>query len=94
MQSLLILIHSLLTLCLWVLVIAVIMSWLTAFNMINTQNRFIYLVMDFLYRATEPVLKRIRRWIPSMGGIDISPLLLILLIVFLQNLLREYGGRF
>ena len=65
----------------------VILSWLVAFSVVNTQNRFIYMVADFLFRATEPALKRIRRVMPSLGGLDISPVVLILGLVFLRQLL-------
>lgn len=92
MQSLLILIDQVIGLYIWALIIAVVLSWLTSFNMINTSNRFIYLVVDFFYRITEPPLRYLRRFIPNLGGIDISPILLILLLVFLRNLIREYGG--
>ena len=72
----------------WLIIIQVILSWLVAFNVVNTSNRFIYLVGDFLYRVTEPALGPIRRFLPNLGGIDLSPLVLILLLAFLQNLLR------
>ncbi len=65
----------------------VIFSWLVAFKVVNTQNRFIYVVGDFLYRATEPVLKPIRRVMPNLGGLDISPVILLLGLVFLRQLL-------
>ncbi len=66
------------------------MSWLTSFNVINTHNRFVYLVGDFLYRITEPALKPIRRFMPQLGGLDISPIILILAIYFVRNIMREY----
>jgi YggT family protein len=71
----------------FVLIAAVIMSWLVAFNVINTHNRFVYAVSDFLYRVTEPALRPIRRFIPSLGGVDISPIILILLIWFIQRMI-------
>ena len=92
MQSLLFLIDQVIGIYMWCLIIVVAMSWLTSFNVINTQNRFVYQVYDFLYRITEPALRPIRRWIPDLGGIDGSPVVLILLLVFGRNLLREYGG--
>jgi len=92
MQSLLFLIDQIIGLYMWCLIIVVVMSWLISFNVINTQNRFVYQVYDFLYRITEPALRPIRRWIPDLGGIDVSPVVLILLLVFVRNLLREYGG--
>ena len=91
MQSILILIDTVLSLYMWCIIIAAVMSWLTYGNVINTQNRFVYVVGDFLYRITEPALRIFRRWIPNLGGIDVSPIVLILLIVFIRNLMREYG---
>ena len=73
----------------WLLIASAILSWLVAFNVINTRNRAIYLVGDFLYRVTEPVLRPIRRILPNLGGIDISPVILILLILFLRQLIRN-----
>ena len=92
MHSVLILIDSVLGIYMWCMIIAAVMSWLTYSKVINTQNRFVYLVGDFLYRVTEPVLRIFRRWIPNFGGIDVSPVVVILLIVFIRNLLREYGN--
>ena len=91
MSSMILLIDKVLELYTWALVIAVVLSWLTSFNMINTSNRFVYLLVDFFYRITEPALRPIRRFIPSFSGIDLSPIVLILVIWFARNLLREYG---
>lgn len=91
MSSMILLIDKVLELYTWALVIAVVLSWLTSFNMINTSNRFVYLLVDFFYRITEPALRPIRRFIPSFSGIDLSPIALILVIWFARNLLREYG---
>mgnify|MGYP004006407679 FL=1 len=77
----------------WCLIIVVAMSWLTSFNIINTQNRLVYQIYDFMYRITEPALRPIRRWIPNFGGIDISPVILILLLVFIRNLIKEDGSQ-
>jgi len=71
----------------WCLLISVVLSWLVAFKVINTSNRFVYMVGDFLYRITEPALGRIRRFLPNMGGVDLSPIVLILLIIFVQEVL-------
>lgn len=68
----------------WMVIIGAILSWLVAFNIINTSNQFVYMVLDFLYRITEPALRPIRRFIPNFGGIDISPVVLILLLIFAQ----------
>jgi len=83
-----------LDLYLWAIIISVIMSWLVAFNVVNTSNRFVYMVGDFIYRITEPVLRPFRKFIPNLGGIDVSPIIVILLIFFIRNLMREYGGHF
>ena len=74
----------------WVLIIQVVMSWLIAFNVVNTRNRFVYQVADITYKLTEPALRPIRRLLPNLGGIDISPVVLILLLQFAKNLLLEY----
>ena len=92
MQSILILADTVLGLYMWCIIIAAVMSWLSYGGVINTSNRFVYLVSDFLFKITEPALRPIRRIIPFIGGIDLSPLLLILIIFFLRNLIREYGG--
>jgi YggT family protein len=84
------LIDTVITLYIWALIILAVLSWLVSFSIINTQNRFIFLVGDFLYRITEPALRPIRRFIPNLGGIDISPIVLILLLVFLRNLLAGF----
>jgi YggT family protein len=68
----------------WIVILAVVMSWLINFNVINLTNNFIVMVAEFLYRATEPVLRRICRFLPQMGGFDLSPVVLILLLWFLQ----------
>lgn len=90
MQSFLGLVDIILELYVWLLVIWVIISWLVTFDVINTRNRFVYLVTDFLYRITEPVLRPIRRVVPNLGGMDISPVILILGIWFTRSLMREY----
>ena len=69
----------------WVVIIGAILSWLIAFNVVNTQNRFVYSVADMLYRLTEPALRPIRRVLPNLGGIDISPVILILFLLFIRD---------
>ena len=71
----------------WVVVISVILNWLAAFKVINMSNRFIYMTGDFLYRITEPALRRIRAFMPNLGGIDISPVVLILILWAVQAML-------
>ncbi|MQP66775.1 hypothetical protein GE253_15680 [Niveispirillum sp. SYP-B3756] len=83
--------YVVLDLYVWVLIISAILSWLIAFNVINTHNRFIYTVSDMLYRLTEPVLRPIRNVLPNLGGLDLSPIVLILAIMFAQRLLVNYG---
>lgn len=92
MHSLLNLIDTLISLYIWVLVISAIMSWLAALNVVNTQNRFVYAVGDFLFRATEPALRPLRKVIPNLGGIDVSPVVLILGMIFVRSLMWEYLG--
>jgi YggT family protein len=73
----------------WVIIIGVVLSWLIHFSVINTSNRFVYLVVDFVYRITEPALGWIRRFLPNMGGIDIAPLLLILALILIRDILIQ-----
>lgn len=69
----------------WVLIASAIFSWLYAFNVINTNNRFVYSLGQFFYNVTEPALRPIRRFLPNLGGIDISPIILLLLIFFIRS---------
>jgi len=80
-------ISYLLTLYVYILIAAAIMSWLIAFNVVNPRNQFVAMVGEFLYRITEPVLRPIRAVLPDLGGIDISPIIVILIIVFIQNVI-------
>ena len=89
MKSLFILIDSIITIYLWIIIINAILSWLVAFNVINTQNRFVFSVIDVTYKLTDPALSKIRRFIPTFGSIDISPVILILILMFLRNLIFE-----
>lgn len=77
-----------------VVIAAVVLSWLTAFNVVNHSNRFVYLVGDFIYRVTEPALRPIRNFLPNLGGIDISPVVLILLLYAVQEVLTRLLLRF
>ncbi len=87
------LIDEILWLYIWVVILSVILSWLVAFNVINTRNAFVNQVGEFLYRATEPALRPIRSYLPSLGGIDISPLILLLLLQFARLMLaRLFSG--
>jgi YggT family protein len=79
----------LLTLYWWVVVAAAVMSWLIAMRVVNTYSRPVSLIADFLYRATEPALRPIRRILPNFGGLDISPVILLLIIWLVQMELRN-----
>ncbi len=74
----------------YVVIANVVISWLVAFNVLNTSNRFVYLILDFTYKMTEPILMRIRRFLPSLGAFDISPIVLLLLIWFLEMCMKLY----
>ena len=89
MKSIFILLDSIITIYLWIIIINAILSWLVAFNILNTQNRFVFSVLDVTYKLTDPALNKIRRFIPTFGSIDISPVILILLLMFLRNIVFE-----
>ena len=89
MKSIFILLDSLITIYLWIIIINALLSWLVAFNILNTQNRFVFSVLDTTYKLTDPILNKIRRFVPTFGSIDISPLILILGLMFLRNLVFE-----
>lgn len=75
----------------WIIIAAAVMSWLIAFEIVDTRNRFVYVVADALNRLTEPALRPIRNFLPNFGGIDISPIILLLIIYFLQQfILRTF----
>jgi YggT family protein len=82
--------NAVVELYIWCLIVWVILSWLVAFNVVNIRNRFVAVVGDFLDRITEPALRPIRRVLPNLGGIDISPILLILLIYFVRDFINWY----
>ena len=82
MKSVLILFDNVITLYIWILIINAVISWLVAFNILNTGNRFVYSVLDFSHRLTAPALNYIRRFLPNLGSIDISPVILILALSF------------
>ncbi|MDF1750954.1 MAG: YggT family protein [Alphaproteobacteria bacterium] len=77
----------------WLIIASAILSWLVAFNVVNTSNRVVYMIGDFLYRVTEPVLRPIRRILPNMGPIDISPIVLLLILFFIQKVLSDLAFR-
>ena len=73
----------------YVVIANVIISWLVAFNVLNTSNRFVYSILDISYKLTDPPLNYIRKFLPNLGSIDISPVVLILGLMFLRNLIFE-----
>ena len=89
MKSIFFLLDSIITIYLWIIIINAILSWLVAFNVLNTQNRFVFSILDTTYKLTDPALSKIRRFIPMFGSIDISPVILILFLMFLRNIIFE-----
>ena len=89
MKSVLILFDQAISLYIWILIINAVISWLVAFNVLNTSNRFVYSILDISYKLTAPPLNYIRRYLPNLGSIDISPVVLILVLLFLRNLVFE-----
>ena len=90
MRALLDVIVILLQLYIYLLIAAAVLSWLIAFNVVNTRNQFVAMTADFLYRVTEPVLRPIRNAMPNLGGIDVSPVILILIIILIEKLIYYY----
>jgi YggT family protein len=90
MRAILDIVLIVLDLYVWLLIASAILSWLVAFNVVNTRNQFVSAVAEFLYRITEPVLAPIRRMLPNFGGLDISPIILILIIMFIQRVITYY----
>ncbi len=87
MHALLWLIDTLITIYIWLLIAQAVLSWLLALGVVNRFNRGVAVISDFLYRITEPALRPIRSVLPSFGGVDISPIILILLLLFIERLL-------
>ena len=90
MYAFLNLVNTLITIYIWLLIAQAVLSWLLAFGIVNRYNRVVATIGDFLWRVTEPLLRPIRRVIPDLGGIEISPVILILLLWFLRDLMFEY----
>jgi YggT family protein len=80
---------TVLDLYIWAIIISAILSWLVHFNVVNSRNQLVHTIGSFLWRITEPVLRPIRRFVPNLGGIDISPIVLILAIYFIQMVLAN-----
>jgi len=90
MRAVLDIVLIVLDLYVWLLIASAILSWLVAFNVVNTRNSFVDAVAEFLYRITEPLLAPIRNIMPNLGGLDISPIILILVIMFIQKVIVYY----
>ena len=89
MKSVFLLVDSIINIYIWLIIINAILSWLVAFNVLNTQNRFVFTLLNATHQLTDPILNKIRRFIPNLGSIDISPIALILLLIFIRNLFFE-----
>ena len=94
MRSLAVLIDNIIDIYTWIVIASAIMSWLVAFGVVNVRNQFIRVVVDMLFRLTEPVLRPIRRILPSTGAIDFSPLVLIIVLQIIIRVLYSvaYGA--
>lgn len=79
-----VILSSVIGIYIWIVIASVVVSWLVNFNVINPHNNFVLMIIEFLYRATEPILVKIRRFLPALAGFDLSPLVLILFLWFLQ----------
>jgi len=90
MQSSFVLFDSVITLLIWAVILSAVFSWLIGFNIINIHNRLVYIIVNALHRLTEPFLNPIRRLLPRLGGLDLSPIIVILLLIFFRNLVFEY----
>ena len=90
MRAVLDIVLIVLDLYIWLLIASAILSWLIAFNVVNTRNQFVAAVAEFLYRITEPVLAPIRNMMPNFGGLDISPIIVILIILLIERVITYY----
>ncbi|MBI3704985.1 MAG: YggT family protein [Rhizobiales bacterium] len=90
MRAVLDIILLILQIYIWLLIAAAVLSWLVAFHVVNTRNQVVAMLGDFLYRITEPLLRPIRSIMPNLGGLDVSPVILILLILLLENIIIRY----
>ena len=89
MKSIFFLLDSIIAIYIWIVIINAILSWLVAFNILNTQNRFVFSILDTTHKLTDPALNKIRRFLPTFGSIDLSPVVLILFLMFIRNLVFE-----
>ncbi len=77
----------------WIIIIQIILNWLVTINMVNTSNRVVYLIGDAMFRLTEPVMKPIRKFIPAIGGFDLAPIVVVLLLFLIRNFFIIDDGR-
>ena len=90
MKAIYLLVYEILNIYKYIVIVNVIISWLVAFNVLNTHNRFVYSILELSYKLTEPMLNKIRRFLPNLGTLDISPVVLLVLIWFLQTCMYLY----
>ena len=90
MKAIYLLAYELLNIYKYIVIVNVIISWLVAFNILNTQNRFVHSILETTYRLTDPILSKIRGFLPNLGSLDISPIILLLLIWFIEMCMKLY----
>ena len=90
MKAIYLLVYELLNIYKYIVIANVIISWLVAFNILNAQNRFVYSILEMTYRLTNPALNKIRSFLPNLGSVDISPVILLLLIWFIEMCMKLY----
>ena len=90
MKAIYLLVYELLNIYKYIVIANVVISWLVAFNILNTQNRFVYSILEMTYRLTNPALNKIRSFLPNLGSLDISPVVLLLLIWFIEMCMKLY----
>ena len=90
MKAIYLLVFQIIRIYEWIVIIHVILSWLVAFNILNTQNRLVYSILDFTYRATSPILDKLKNYIPNLGQIDIAPVVLLLALWFIKLCMQLY----
>ncbi len=90
MLSLIMILSMAIEIYIWIIIASAVVSWLIAFNVVNEHNNIVRQLIEFLYKATEPVLRPVRNALPDLGGIDISPIIVIFALIFLRSLMFEY----
>ena len=90
MKAIYLLAYELLNIYKYIVIANVVISWLVAFNILNTQNRFVYSILEMTYKLTDPILNKIRGFLPNIGSLDISPIILLLLIWFIEMCMKLY----